>query len=307
MSGAVLRVGGYQPDTSVHTRAMRHLTQALAGRPGRGWSIEWHGDVTAEGRRAADLLAMVEEGTLDLCYFASSYLADRVPSLGVFDLPFVISDRSELQGRLDGPLGARLASDVASASGYHVLGFWDNGFRHVSNRLRPIRSVEDCRGLRLRILDNELHRRIFASFGFEPVVVDVKHLVAAIASHEVDAQENPLTNFVNFGLHRLHPHLGLTSHLAGIALLLANRSWFDRLPADARTALEAATRQATAKQRALAAAEDERCLALVRRAGVSVVPPAEIDRAGFRQAASAVVREHMGRIGEDVCAEFGLV
>jgi TRAP-type C4-dicarboxylate transport system substrate-binding protein len=306
MSGARLRVGGYQPDASVHTRAMLHLAQTLAGLPGGGWSVEWHGDITSEGRRAADLLAMVEEGALDLCYFASSYLADRVPSLGVFDLPFVISDRLELQARLDGPPGARLAADVASASGYRLLGFWDNGFRHVSNRLRPIRSVEDCRGLRLRILDNALHRRIFASFGFEPVVIDVRHLVEAVTSHEVDAQENPLTNFVNFGLHRLHPHLSLTSHLAGVALLLANRAWFDRLPADARTALEAAARQATVEQRALAAAEDDRCLALVRQAGVAVVPSREIDRAGFRQAASAVTGEHMARLSLDVRAEFGL-
>src|SRR5262249_46352675 len=157
---------------------------------------------------------------------SSSYLAGRVPSLRLLDLPFLVSDRARAYEALDGPLGDRLAADIAGVTGYRVLGFWDNGFRHFSNRLRPIRHPRACRGLRIRTLDNELHQQVFRQLGFEPVTIDVKDLPAAVASGQIDAQENPLTNTLNFALHRTHRHISLTSHFFGVALLLVNREHF---------------------------------------------------------------------------------
>ena len=108
---------------------------------------------------------------------------------------------------------------------------WDNGLRHISNRLRPIRRPEDCRGMRIRTLDNATYRQALAAMGFTPLTIDVKDLVRAVETHAVDAQENPLTNTVHFGLHKTHKHLSLTSHFHGVALLLANRAWLEALPA----------------------------------------------------------------------------
>ncbi|HVY56975.1 MAG TPA: TRAP transporter substrate-binding protein [Xanthobacteraceae bacterium] len=303
MTEPVLRLGGYQPETSVHTRALRHMADLLAESTAR-WNIDWHGDITREGHRAADLLPMVEDGALELCYFASSYLADRIPSLGVFDLPFVTRDRGVQQQKLDGRPGPRLAADVAAQSGYRVLGFWDNGIRHISNRLHPIRTPGDCRGMRLRVLDNAFHRKVFAALGFEPIVVDVKHLADAVTKGEVDAQENPLTNLVNFELHKVHRHVSLTAHFAGVALLLANKTWFDGLAPEAQSAVTAAARAATRAQREFAAAEDRRCLAVLHAAGVHVVPTAEIDIASFRAAVARLVDDEADRIGRELRSEF---
>jgi TRAP-type C4-dicarboxylate transport system substrate-binding protein len=285
---AKLRLGGYQGENSVHTRALVRLADALAQMPNTGFDVALRSNITDDGHRAADLLAMTEDGRLELCYFASSYLAARVPSLGAFDLPFAATDRAAIYSELDGALGARVAADVAAATGYRVLACWDNGFRHFSNRLRPIRRPEDCRGLRLRTLDNTQHQRIFAALGFEPVAIDVKDLARAVARHEVDAQENPLTNTWNFGLHRTHRHVSLTSHFYGVALLLVNRAWFDALAAPAQAALRAAVTQATAAQREFAAADDARCLALLRQDGVTIVMPDEIDVDAFRKAVAGV-------------------
>jgi tripartite ATP-independent transporter DctP family solute receptor len=285
---ATLRLGGYQGENSVHTRALRRLADVLARAAEPAFDVAMRSDITIEGHRAADLLAMTEDGRLELCYFASSYLAARVPSLGAFDLPFAAADRAAIYRELDGEMGARVAADVAAATGYRVLAFWDNGFRHFSNRLRPIRRPEDCRGMRLRTLDNALHQRIFAALGFEPVAIDVKDLARAVARHEVDAQENPLTNIWNFGLHRTHRHVSLTSHFYGVALLLMNRAWFDALPEPARAALRAAAADATAVQRELATADDTQCLAKLRDDGVMIVPPQEIDSEAFRRAVAGI-------------------
>lgn len=281
-----LRCGGYQGEASVHTRGLRAFAAALAGVS--GVTVEITPNVTEQGHKAADLLAMVERGDLDLCYFASSYLGDRVPALRALDLPFLIQDRDQAYGLLDGALGGRLADAIAGATGYRVLGFWDNGFRHITNRARPIRAPHDCTGLRIRTLDSALHQEIFRALGFEPVAIDVKDLKQAVTEGRVDAQENPLTNTVNFDLQRSHRHVSLTAHFFGVALLLANRAAVDRWPDPVRSAVLAAATTATAAQRGFAAAEDTSCLARLTTDGCAIVAPAALDLAGFEAAVAPI-------------------
>src|SRR5262245_50740515 len=301
MAGPTVRIGGYQGETSILTRAIQRLAASLrqphaAGVPpplapphkgegnpvGAGWEVEVIRDVTERGARAADLLAMVERGEVEICYFAASYLAGRVPTLGTFDAPFPAADRTRLYADLDGERGKRLAGDLERLTGYKLLGFWDNGLRHISNRLRAIRHPDDCRGLSIRTLDNAMYQRVLAAVGFTPVVIDVKDLVHAVETHQVDAQENPLTNTVNFGLYKTHKHLSLTSHFHGVALLLANRTWFEALAPRMQADLLAAAAKATTAQRQFAIAEDQQCLEQLRREGVTVIAAEEIDLAAFR-------------------------
>jgi TRAP-type transport system periplasmic protein len=288
MGGGRVRIGGYQGEASVHTRAVRRLAASLAAAPGAGWQMEVIPDVTERGARAADLLSMVERGELEICYFSSGYLAGRVAALGAFDQPFPGLERATLYAGLDGESGARLAGDVARLTGYALLGVWDNGVRHISNRLRPIRHPDDCRGLRIRTLDNAMYRRVLAAIGFTPVVLDVKDLGRAVETHAVDAQENPLTNTLNFGLHRTHKHLSLTGHFHGMALLLANRAWFEALAPATQGAVRAAAAAATTAQRQWAIEEDALCLERLRQEGVAIVPAEAIDLAAFRAAAGGL-------------------
>jgi TRAP-type transport system periplasmic protein len=296
-----IRVGGYQGEASVHTRALRAFA-AQVERELPGWRVEVTANVADLGHKAADCLTMVADGRLELCYFNSSYLAERVPSLALFDIPFVLIARDSVYRSLDGALGDALAADVAAGTPYRLLDFWDNGFRHISNRAHLIRAPRECAGLKLRIVASPLHKQVFAALGFEPVVVDVKDLVAAVTGHTVDAQENPLTNLVNFDLHRTHRHVSLTSHFFGVVLVLANRAWFDGLDDEVRRALTAAIAQATTKQRALAEAEDARCLALLEKDGVAIVPADRIDFAALRAAVAPIVARELARLPEPLRA-----
>lgn len=146
-----IRFAGYSPPQSTHSRAAAHFRDAVHQRLGDAAQVDLFWNVLDFGYRADDLLAMVESGLLSGCYFSSSYLAGRVPELAILDLPFLFETAAHAHAALDGELGDRLTAATEAATGFRVLGYWDNGFRHLTNRLRPIRSPDDCKGLRIRL------------------------------------------------------------------------------------------------------------------------------------------------------------
>lgn len=302
MADTIVRMGGYQGPPSVHTRAGHILGRELVERASGGFRFDFRENVTALGRDSMDLFDMVEGDELDICYFAASYLAHRVPNIAVFDLPFQIAERDDIYPRLDGALGERLAEDIASRTGYLLLGYWDNGFRHFTNRLRPIRRPEDCKGLRIRTMNSAAHQAVFGALGFLPKFIDVKDFPAAVRAHEVDAQENPLTNTVNFKVHETHPFLTMTGHFYGVTLVLGNRERIERWPERARQALKEAVGIATKAQRGFAVEEDKTCLHVLAAAGTGVIGPGDFDRAAFVEATRGVVAREAAAVEPDLLA-----
>ncbi|MEO0830909.1 MAG: TRAP transporter substrate-binding protein [Pseudomonadota bacterium] len=285
---STLKFGGYQGDKSVHTRGGRVLADALAKESGGGLTLDFDESIVARGHKATDLLTMTENGELDGCYFSSSYLAKRVPALGLFDQHFVVPDRRRAYALLDGALGNRLRQEVAEATGYEVLGYWDNGLRHITSA-EPIKSIADCEGRKLRTLANEDHQRVFRALGFDPQAIDVRDLPDAVRSRRVDAQENPLTNTFNFGIHDTHRHILLTRHLLGVALVLFNAERLAGLDPSERAALQRAVDAATQAQRRFAEDDDDICSAALRAQGVEITELSDTERATFREATRAEV------------------
>ena len=276
-----IRFGGYQGPNSVHTRAGHRLGGALAAELGASVEFEFDSNIVARGHKASDLLSMVETGELEGCYFSSSYLAHRVPELGIFDQHFVVPDRRRAYAVLDGELGKRLSELVEDNTGYTVMAYWDNGFRHISNGLRPILRPGDCKGMKIRTLANENHQRVFRALGFEPVKIDVRDLPEAVASGRVDAQENPLTNIYNFGLHNTHRHITMTRHLMGVATVLFNKDSVRSWPPDLREGVGRALQDATSAQRRFADEDDDICADKLSAEGVHIQELAPDEKAAF--------------------------
>ena len=283
-----LKFGGYQGDKSVHTRGGRVLAEAIAEETGGAVSLAFDENIVARGHKAADLLSMTESGELDGCYFSSSYLAKRVPELGLFDQHFVVPDRRRAYTLLDGALGTRLRQEVARATGYEVLGYWDNGLRHISSAT-PIKSIADCKDLKLRTLANEDHQRVFRALGFDPRAIDVRDLPEAVKTGTVDAQENPLTNILNFDLHLTHRYILMTRHLLGVALVLFNAKRLAGLDPDIRAGLQRAVDRAAQAQRQFAEEDDAICSAELRAQGVEITDLDDAMRASFAQTTRAEV------------------
>ncbi len=295
-----IRFGGYQPPASVHNRAADVFGKTLTSQLGDAVAFSLDGNVIASGYKAADLLSLVECGELTLCYFSASYLAARVPAFALLDLPFLLSHRGKAYEVLDGPLGQHLAEQLAQQTGFRLLGWWDNGFRHLSNRVRPIQHPEDCQGLRIRTLMSDLHQHVFRLLGFEPVALDVKDLLESVRAGTIDAQENPLTNIYNFGIHAYHRHITLSSHFFGAAVLLCHRASYDAWPPDIQYAVASAAAEATRLQRQFAAAEDDDIRSRLAPAQNDIVELTDPDRAEFTQLLAPLVSEQRAIFGDDL-------
>jgi TRAP-type C4-dicarboxylate transport system substrate-binding protein len=297
MNPIVIRLGGYQKPASIHTRACIRFGEVLQQEAGDKVDFQFVPDVLALGHKSGDLPGMVERGELSMCYISSLRYAKWVPELALFDLPFLCPDRPAAYKVLDGKLGQSLRVKTAAQSPFQLLAYWDNGFRHFSNRVRPIRKPEDCKGIRTRIQMSEVQAESLRLLGFEPILEDIKIFVEQIGSDRFDGQDNPLTNIVNFNIHKHHRHITMSGHVYGVACLMCNREQYESWPDDVRQAVDQAAAEATTLQRQLAAAEDEEMLKRLDPSQNEVVKLTADEHRAFAVAVSPVTDNYRKEFG----------
>src|SRR6266851_5223349 len=157
-----IRMGGYGPATTGFSRALKFIGDRLDAEFGDRVDVKYVWNIMELGYRADDILWLVEHGLLTLGYQSSSYLTDRVPELGFVDLPFLFPDTLAARAAMDGALGDLLARKIEERVSYRILGWFENGFRHVSNRVRQVRTPADLAGMRIRVLPSKLQERTLA-------------------------------------------------------------------------------------------------------------------------------------------------
>jgi len=189
-------------------------------------------------------------------------------------------------------LGDHLKRRVRDTLPVRVLGFWDNGFRHLSNRVRPIRTPADCRGIRIRTQLSELHGEVFRVLGFEPVAADIKEFIEQISGGKFEAQDNPLTNIYLFGIHNHHRYITLSGHFYGASALTCNEAHYQSWPREVQNAVDTAAVEATALQRRLAAAQDAEVLAKLNPCDNEVVRLTASERQAFVDTVEPVLAKY---------------
>ena len=283
----MLRIAGYQGPSSILSQGLACLVETLKS---DGWKsdIDWLPNVTDHQEKAADLFASIENGSRHIGYMASGYLSARVSELEVLELPFTVDNRKTALSALDRTAGEILTKAVGQKTGFHVLGFWDNGFRHLSNSVRPIKHPTDAVGLKIRTLDSTLYLATLDAIGFQALTCDVKDLVAWIQQDVVQAQENPLTNFMGFELWKHHPYVSLTHHFYGVLLLVCPIAWYDTLDQEQRQLVAHAVNTSTALQRQLAAEQDAITLLRMQDIGVKVLTKDALDMQAFHKCVESI-------------------
>jgi TRAP-type C4-dicarboxylate transport system substrate-binding protein len=255
--------------------------------------------------RSEDILWLVESGVLSLGYQSSSYLTDRVPELGFVDLPFLFSSKEQARGAMDGALGARLAQAIEDKVDYRIVGWFENGFRHISNRLRPVRSPADLAGMTIRVLPSEIQKRTFALLGAVPQRLDLTEALEMIVAGIIDAQENPLANTVTYGAHKYHPFHTLTGHFYISRPIFICRAQFDSWPQPLQEAMRRAAADAVTFQRELAVEEELDARRAIEAQGCRIETLSEAEHDAFARAVAPMMAEASETYGRDMLMQVG--
>jgi len=274
-----IRMGGYGPPSTGFSKSLKFIGDKLGAQFGNDVEIEYVFNIMDHGHKAEDILTLVENGEITLGYQSSSYLTDRVPELGFVDLPFLFSSNAQARAAMDGTLGEFLVRKTEDRINYRILGWFENGFRHISNRLRPIHRPVDMNGMKIRVLPSEIHRRTFELLGAVAIRMDLTEAIAMIKAGTLDAQENPLANTVTYGVHKFHKFHTLSYHFYISRPIFLHRPSFESWPDDLKRAMQSAVTEAVAHQRKLAIEEHDQSYKAIEAEGceINALTPEEHD------------------------------
>ena len=295
-----IRMGGYGPPTTGFSRSLKFIGDRLEKQFGDRIDVKYCWNIMDFGYKAEEIWWLVESGVLTLGYQSSSYLTDRVPELSVADLPFLFRDNDHARGAMDGALGKRLAAAIERECHYRILGWYENGFRHISNRVRPVRVPDDLKGMHIRVLPSQIQKRTFELLGARPQIMDLTDAIRMIKAGEIDAQENPLTNTVTYGVHKFHRFHTISNHFYISRPIFLNRTAFDAWPDDLKAAMQDAVTESVAFQRDLHVREEEDAEAAIRAEGCEIVTLNAAQHDAFAAAVQPIYAEARASLGDDL-------
>jgi tripartite ATP-independent transporter DctP family solute receptor len=248
-----------------------------------------------------EILNAVRAGSVDIALLTGAFISPVVPRYGVFDVPFLFRDAAHVRAVIDGPVEKRIA-EAFPAEGLVLLGIGDQGFREMTNSKRPIREPADLRGLRMRVIPNELFTMTFKTLGADVVPLDFTLLHGALLDGRVDGQENPPSSIVSAGFQDSQRFMTMTDHVYGTIGIVMNKETYDSLdPAD-RDALIQSVIPAETDMRAVAERDNDAGLAALRKTNMQIVDHA--DRAAFLTALAPLEPEFDRRFGHDLLTQI---
>jgi len=224
-----------------------------------------------------------------------------VKEFELFDLPFIFADKKALAKITEGPIGRELLNKL-DAKGILGLAYWDNGFKMMSSN-RPIHAPADMKGLKMRIQASKVLDEQMRVLGANPQVMAFSEVYQALQTGVVDGAENPPSNLYTQKMHEVQKHLTVTNHgYIGYAVIV-NKKFWDKLPADVRTQLDSAMREASKYANTIAQQENDKALEAVKKAGTTTIyVPNEKERAAWQAALLPVQKTMEDRIGKELIA-----
>jgi tripartite ATP-independent transporter DctP family solute receptor len=297
-------LGGYSPANNGFSYAIKRIGDRVAAKFKGDVDVKYVYNILDLGYRADDILWLVESGVLTLGYQSSSYFTERVPDLGIADLPFIFADTPAARGAMDGRFGRILAERIEAGMDLRILGWFENGFRNVSNRVRPVRMPADLKGLTIRVLPSKVQARTFELLGAVPKIMDLTEAIAAVKAGTLDAQENPFLNTVTYGVHTFHKFHTATNHFYLSRPIFLHRPSFDAWPRELQQEMRAAVADAVAYQRELHVKEEDESAETIRKVGGEILELTPDQHKAFVSAVSPIYGEARTQYGREL---LGLV
>ena len=225
------------------------------------------------------IVSSMQGGTIDLSVMVPGSLTGVSKEFGMFDMPFLFQNAGEADAVLDGPFGAKLLAILPSKN-LVGLSYWDHGFRNFTTSTKPINTIEDFRGLKVRVQQIPIYVDMMRALDANPVALSFPELYGALESRAVDGQENPLTSIVGSRLHEAQKFLSITRHTYNPLLVIASKRTWDKLSEDEHRILLEAANEAKPYQRKVSRDAEAKALETIKAAGLKVneLAPAEVER-----------------------------
>jgi TRAP-type C4-dicarboxylate transport system substrate-binding protein len=286
---------GYGPSTTSFSLALKRIGDRVEAKFPGEVAFQYVYNILELGYKGSDILWLVENGIVSMGYQSSSYLTDRISDLGAVDLPFIFGDNAAARRSMDGDLGELLTQSIEADTNYRILGYFENGERHFSNSVRPIRTPKDMEGLSVRSLPSKIHERTFEMLGAEPEIMDLSEVIKRVVAGTIDAQENPFANTVTYGVHNYHKYHTASSHFYISRPIFFHRPTFDSWPSELQQEMQAAVTEAIDFQRNLKDQEELDARVEILEAGGEIVELTPEERQMFIDAVTPIYAELHGQ------------
>jgi len=245
-----------------------------------------------------DMIQKLKLGTIDLA-LPSSVMSSEVDLFGIFEMPYLVANRAHM-AKIEQAIVWPTLAPAAEKKGLHIVGVWENGYRHITNNKRPIHKPDDLQGIKLRTPKGKWRVKMFQGYGANPTPMAFSELFTALQTGVMDGQENPFTQIYSAKLHEVQKYLSLSGHVYTPAYLTAgSRKWASYSP-EVQKALTEAARETQAFVYKTAQADEGDLLAKIKAAGVAVN---ETDSAAFVSASAGIYKE----FGDAVAGSAALI
>jgi tripartite ATP-independent transporter DctP family solute receptor len=317
--GALL--GIHQPSLAAEYKAEYKLSTVVSnafpwGKAGERWAelvrektqgrinIKMYPGVSLVGGDQTKEFSAIRQGVIDLAIGSSINWSPQVKQLNLFSLPFFIADHKALDMLTEGDVGKKLF-DILDKNGVVPLAWGENGFRELSNAKQAIKSPENLKGMKIRIVGSPIFIDYFTALGANPTQMSWADTQSALATNAVDGQENPLSIFSAAKLHTLgQKYLTLWGYMIDPLIFVVNKDvWASWTPAD-QEIVKAAAVQAGAENRVSArkgiTPEDNELLKTISTNGVTITTLMPGQRNAFKTIAQPIVEKWSQQIGVDL-------
>ncbi|RYF50083.1 MAG: TRAP transporter substrate-binding protein [Comamonadaceae bacterium] len=259
----------------------------------------------AGGALGGDLqtVSALQGGTVEITVLNAGILGAQVKEFAAYDFPFLFNNGQEADAVTDGPFGQKLLAKLEE-KGLHGLGYWDLGFRNVTNSKRPIAKADDIAGLKIRVIQSPIYIDLFSALGANATPMPFPELYPALDQKAVDGQENPNTVILSSKFAEVQKYITQTRHIYNPQALIVSKKTWDSMSADEKKLITEAATEATAFQRQVSRGAADSALESLRKAGMTVteLPPAEM--AKLRDKVKPVIDKYSASVGEATVKEL---
>lgn len=297
----LLRVAYVQAPDHPHGLGIQRFAELVQQKSGGKISVKTFGNATLGGDVA--VTSALRGGTIDMTVVIPALLTGMVKEYVLLDLPFLFNSYAEADAVLDGPVGRKLL-ETLPAKDLIGLGYWDHGFRIVTNSRHPITKVEDFAGLKIRVPQSNIFIETFSALGCNAVPMPIPELYGALESKAVDGQENPYAAVEAIKFNEVQKYASATLHAYNPLVVLFSKKTWDRLTAAERKIVHDASNEAGVYERQVSREANEKSAESLKKKGMQIntIAPQEIAR--MRDKVKPVNDKFVKEGGEALAAEM---